>query len=554
MKRKIFLICIIIAFAATLSAALSACDLFGNKGCGNSHEFGEITEIKAPTCTEEGEGKKVCSVCGYEKRGFVLPKKQHTFGEAEIEEEATCVKKGKESKTCSVCGVKEERVISQKSHELGGWEIKVEPTCTDNGERVKKCKFCDYEKREKLGTISHDYKDTERKEATCEEPGYVKRVCSVCGNTQTEVTERLYHSFPEGTDIKYDYRDNSDENYCYYAYRECARCHKDVFYKTQTHSMKKDAEFFVEATCSSTGVDAKKCLYCNRRTTETIPVVPYNHKKGAAVYGERNAENCTVQATVSCTLCGEEIDSWYEPRHDYDAETFVCTREGCGDVKEMPSSYFTYSSTYLGGWSIKGINDKKTADVKKYIDDNDGRIRLPSRGGYPNESDVKGVLDRVFDALGEEYRSKIKYIYVPSGYRQIFSHAFANLSNLEKITFPKTITKIENYALAGCKNLKELTLPYDNYADIIGIFGTNKDNLTGYTLTTLNVYRPADKTTVDFASENCVLFENLITVNIYTEFIGGITYTVDGQKINVSRTVLKNGVDETGGTITYYLK
>lgn len=554
MKRKIFLICIIIAFAATLSAALSACDLFGNKGCGSSHEFGEVIEIKASTCTEEGEGKKVCSVCGYEKRGFVLPKKQHTFGEAEIEEEATCVKKGKESKTCSVCGVKEERVIPQKSHELGGWEIKVEPTCTDNGERVKKCKFCDYEEREKLGTISHDYKETERKEATCEEPGYVKRVCSVCGKTQTEVTERLYHSFPEGTEIKYDYRDNSDENYCYYAYRECARCHKDVFYKTQSHSMKKDAKFFVEATCSSTGVDAKKCLYCNRRTTETIPVVPYNHKRGAAVYGERNAENCTVQATVSCTLCGEEIDSWYEPRHDYDAETFVCTREGCGNVKEMPSSYFTYSSTYLGGWAIKGINDKQTADVKKYIDDNDGRIRLPSRGGYPNESDVKGVLDRVFDALGEEYRAKIKYIYVPSGYRQIFSHAFANLSNLEKITFPKTITKIENYALAGCKNLKELTLPYDSYADIIGIFGANKDNLTGYTLTTLNVYRPADKTTVDFASENCVLFENLITVNIYTEFIGGITYTVDGQKINVSRTVLKNGVDETGGTITYYLK
>ena len=374
------------------------------------------------------------------------------------------------------------------------------------------------------------------------------------GKTQTEVTERLYHSFPEGTEIKYDYRDNSDENYCYYAYRECARCHKDVFYKTQSHSMKKDADFFVEATCSATGVDAKKCLYCNRRTTETIPVTPYNHKRGSAVYGERNAENCTVQATVSCTLCGEEIDSWYEPRHDYDAETFVCTREGCGDVKEMPSSYFTYSSTYLGGWSIKGINDKKTADVKKYIDDNDGRIRLPSRGGYPNESDVKGVLDRVFDALGEEYRSKIKYIYVPSGYRQIFSHAFANLSNLEKITFPKTITKIENYALAECKNLTELTLPYDSYADIIGIFGAKKDTLTGYKLTTLNVHRPNGKSTVEFLSGNCVLFENLTTVNIHTEFIGGITYTVDGRKINVSKTVFKNGVDETSGTITYYLK
>lgn len=376
----------------------------------------------------------------------------------------------------------------------------------------------------------------------------------MCGKTQTEVTERLYHSFPEGTDIKYDYRDNSDENYCYYAYRECARCHKDVFYKTKSHSMKKDADFFVEATCSATGVDAKKCLYCNRRTTETIPVTPHNHKRGSAVYGERNAENCTVQATVSCTLCGEEIDNWYEPRHDYDAETFVCTREGCGDVKEMPPSYFTYSSTYLGGWAIKGINDEKTADIKKYIDDNDGRIRLPSRGGYPNDSDVKGVLDRVFDALGEEYKAKIKYIYVPSGYKQIFSYAFANLNNLEKITFPKTITKIEDYALAGCKNLKELTLPYDSYADIIGIFGAKKDTLTGYKLTTLNMHRPNGKSTVEFLSENCVLFENLTTVNIHTEFIGGITYMVDGRKINDSKTVFKNGVDEASGTITYYLK
>ena len=554
MKRRTIFILITIVIAACVAAVLSACNFLGSNRCGNNHEFGEVIEVTAPTCIEDGTGKKVCAVCGYEKSGFVLKSKGHDFGKKVVEKEATCNEQGKESKTCSVCGVKEVRVIPQKSHELGGWEIKVEPTCTDNGERVKKCKFCDYEVTEKLGLSAHNYEEAESKESTCEEPGYVKRVCSVCGKTQTEVTERLYHSFPEGTEIKYDYRDNSDENYCYYAYRECARCHKDVFYKTQSHSMKKDAEFFVEATCSSTGVDAKKCLYCNRRTTETIPVTPYNHKRGAAVYGERNAENCTVQATVSCTLCGEEIDSWYEPRHDYDAETFVCTREGCGNVKEMPSSYFTYSSTYLGGWAIKGINDKKTADVKKYIDDNDGRIRLPSRGGYPNESDVKGVLDRVFDALGEEYTSKIKYIYVPLGYTYIFSYAFADLSGLNKITFPKTITKIENYALAGCKNLTELTLPYDSYADIIGIFGANRNTLTGYKLTTLNVHRPNGKSTVEFLSGNCVLFENLTTVNIYTEFIGGITYTVDGRKINVSKTVFKNGVDETSGTITYYLK
>lgn len=256
-----------------------------------------------------------------------------------------------------------------------------------------------------------------------------------------------------------------------------------------------------------------------------------------------------------CTLCGKEIDGWNEPRHDYEEETFVCTRKGCNSVKEIPSSYFTYSLSNRGGWAIKGINPKKTEEFKKYIDDNDGRMRLPLQGrSSSSEFDVKAVLGKVFDALGEEYTSKIKYIYVPSGYTYIFSYAFANLSCLNKITFPKTVTGIENYALAGCKNLTELTLPYDSYADIIGIFGANRNTLTGYRLTTLNVYRPDGKSTVEFLSGNCVLFENLTTVNIYTEFIGGITYTVDGRKINVSKTVFKNGVDETSGTITYYLK
>ncbi len=555
MKRRTIFILITIVIAACVAAVLSACNFLGSNRCGNNHEFGEVIEVTAPTCIEDGTGKRVCAVCGYEKSGFVLKSKGHDFGKKVIEKEATCDEQGKESKTCSVCGHKEEFVIPIRQHELGTWEIKTASTCTAFGERVKKCKFCDYEVTEKLGLSAHNYEETESKESTCEEPGYVKRVCSVCGKTQTEVTERLYHSFPEGTEIKYDYRDNSDENYCYYAYRECARCHKDVFYKTQSHSMKKDAEFFVEATCSSTGVDAKKCLYCNRRTTETIPVVPYNHKRGAAVYGERNAENCTVKATVSCTLCGKEIDGWNEPRHDYEEETFVCTRKGCNSVKEIPSSYFTYSLSNRGGWAINGINRKKTEEFKKYIDDNDGRMRLPSQGrSASSEFAVKSVLGKVFDALGEEYTSKIKYIYVPLGYTYIFSYAFADLSNLNKITFPKTVTGIENYALAGCKNLTELTLPYDSYADIIGIFGANRNTLTGYRLTTLNVYRPEGKSTVEFLSGNCVLFENLTTVNIYTEFIGGITYTVDGRKINVSKTVFKNGVDETSGTITYYLK
>ena len=89
MNRRTIFIFITVVIAACVAAVLSACNFLGNSVCGNNHEYGEITEIKVPTCTEEGEGKKVCSVCGYEKRGFVLPKKLHTSSVAGIRDKAT---------------------------------------------------------------------------------------------------------------------------------------------------------------------------------------------------------------------------------------------------------------------------------------------------------------------------------------------------------------------------------------------------------------------------------------------------------------------------------
>lgn len=58
MNRRTIFIFITVVIAACVPAVLSACNFLGNSGCGSSHEFGEITEIIAPTCTEEGEGKK----------------------------------------------------------------------------------------------------------------------------------------------------------------------------------------------------------------------------------------------------------------------------------------------------------------------------------------------------------------------------------------------------------------------------------------------------------------------------------------------------------------
>jgi len=44
-----------------------------------NHSFGETTEITAPTCENNGVGKRICSVCGYEDDNVVIPKLGHDY-------------------------------------------------------------------------------------------------------------------------------------------------------------------------------------------------------------------------------------------------------------------------------------------------------------------------------------------------------------------------------------------------------------------------------------------------------------------------------------------
>lgn len=87
MNRRTIFIFITVVMAACVAAVLSACNFLGNSVCGNNHEYGEVVVVTAPTCIEDGTGKRVCAVCGNEKGGFVLKSKGHDFGKKVVEKE-----------------------------------------------------------------------------------------------------------------------------------------------------------------------------------------------------------------------------------------------------------------------------------------------------------------------------------------------------------------------------------------------------------------------------------------------------------------------------------
>ena len=71
-----------------------------------AHTFGEWTVTKEATCTENGERKTTCTVCGYEKTE-VTDKAEHTFGEYVSNNDATTEADGTKTRECSVCGYKD---------------------------------------------------------------------------------------------------------------------------------------------------------------------------------------------------------------------------------------------------------------------------------------------------------------------------------------------------------------------------------------------------------------------------------------------------------------
>jgi len=83
-----------------------------SKFCKDTHTFSAPVTQKEPTCKEEGEAWKICSVCG-EKQSEPIPKlTDHAYGNWTVTMEPSGNKDGEKQRICSVCGAKETAPVS----------------------------------------------------------------------------------------------------------------------------------------------------------------------------------------------------------------------------------------------------------------------------------------------------------------------------------------------------------------------------------------------------------------------------------------------------------
>ena len=119
----------------------------------------------------------------------------HVFDEEEVLKEATCTEDGKIQKTCSDCGKTKITTVKATGHDVVEDEA-VDATCTTPGLTAgSHCTACGevLVKQEEV-TVDHTYGAwTVDVEATCTTEGSQSRVCTVCGETETEAIPAVSH-------------------------------------------------------------------------------------------------------------------------------------------------------------------------------------------------------------------------------------------------------------------------------------------------------------------------------------------------------------------------
>ena len=366
--------------------------------CEHHWDQGEI--ITEATCTEEGEKKFTCSICGDEKTEKVSATgHQHT--ELRNKKEATCKEEGYSGDTwCKDCGKKilsGQTIAKTENHSWDAGKVTTKATCTEEGEKTFTCSICGDEKTEKVSATGHQHTELRnKKEATCKEEGYSgdtwckdcgKKIlsgqtiaktenhswdagkvttkatcteegektftCSICGDEKTEKVSATGH---QHTELR-----NKKEATCkeegYSGDTWCKDCGKKILSgqtiaKTENHSWNQ-GEITKEPTCKEEGEKTFTCSICGNIKTEKVSTADHQHME------IRNQKNPTCKEAgysgdTYCADCGVKIFSGQTiaktKNHNWDGGV-ITTEPTCTERGEK-----TFTCTICGNTNTKKVN------------------------------------------------------------------------------------------------------------------------------------------------------------------------------------------------------
>ena len=170
---------------------------------GPDNHFPTVFPGYPATCTEPGltDGKR-CGVClEWIEPQEEIPATGHAFGDWTETKAPTCTEDGEESHTCAVCGETETQAIEQLGHDHEA--VVTDPTCTEGGYTTYTCVVCgDSYVADETEAMGHNTLVVPGYPATCTETGMSDGViCCICTEWIEPKVEipALGHSYVSGS-------------------------------------------------------------------------------------------------------------------------------------------------------------------------------------------------------------------------------------------------------------------------------------------------------------------------------------------------------------------
>ena len=107
-------------------------------------DYEDESKWNMPTCTTDGSCQATCAVCGQQST-IVLDNEGygHNYGEVTVLEHPTCSEVGAGIKQCTICNYElNVDVPATGEHEFENEHVHIPPTCSEDGVGQKVCKYC----------------------------------------------------------------------------------------------------------------------------------------------------------------------------------------------------------------------------------------------------------------------------------------------------------------------------------------------------------------------------------------------------------------------------
>ncbi len=195
---------------------------------------GSVTQ--AATCSSEGVKTYTCTSCG-KTRTESIAKTDHSYVTETTP--ATCTEYGQDRTYCSVCGYEKSRTANSdapKGHQAYVYKMSYggyERSCTGGGVYDVCCGICGayVESGVSLQPLGHDLQNpVVVQEASCTAVEITQFTCGRCGETirkETADTNPNNHDWEEGIEMRFNYE--LGEEYPV-PYRNCRRCNIHEYY------------------------------------------------------------------------------------------------------------------------------------------------------------------------------------------------------------------------------------------------------------------------------------------------------------------------------------